>query len=87
MSMMLKLRYFAWVRERIGKPEEDVEIPAGVATVAELMTWLSGRGEEYAHAFDNPKVIRAAIDRSHVKPQAPIAGAREIAFFPPMTGG
>jgi molybdopterin synthase sulfur carrier subunit len=85
--MSIKLRYFAWVRERVGKPEEDVEIPAGVATVAELMTWLAGRGEEYAHAFENPKVIRAAIDRSHVKPQAGIAGAREIAFFPPMTGG
>jgi len=84
---MTKLRYFAWVRERIGKPEEDVEIPAGVTTVAELMTWLSERGEEYAYAFDNPKVIRAAIDRSHVKPHAAIAGAGEIAFFPPMTGG
>ncbi len=87
MSKSIKLRYFAWVRERIGKPEEDVELPASVATVAELMTWLAGRGEEYAYAFDNPKVIRAAIDRSHVKPQAEIAGAREIAFFPPMTGG
>ncbi|RDV05816.1 molybdopterin converting factor subunit 1 [Undibacter mobilis] len=83
----MKIRYFAWVRERIGKPEEDVVVPAGIATVAELMTWLAGRGEEYAYAFDNPKVIRAAIDRSHVKPQAEIAGAREIAFFPPMTGG
>ncbi len=87
MSNSIKLRYFAWVRERIGKPEEDVELPAGVATVGELMTWLAGRGEEYAHAFENPKVIRAAIDRSHVKPQTAIAGAREIAFFPPMTGG
>jgi len=55
--------------------------------VAELMTWLSSRGEEYAHAFENPKVIRAAIDRAHVKAQAPIKGAAEIAFFPPMTGG
>lgn len=87
MSKSIKLRYFAWVRERVGKPEEDVELPAGVTTIAELVTWLSGRGEEYAYAFDNPKVIRAAIDRSHVKPQAEIAGAREIAFFPPMTGG
>lgn len=87
MSKSIKLRYFAWVRERIGKAEEDVELPAGVATIAELMTWLAGRGEEYAYAFDNPKVIRAAIDRSHVKPQAEIAGAREVAFFPPMTGG
>ena len=85
--MIIKLRYFAWVRERVGKPEEDVEVPAGVGTVAELMTWLSKRGEEYAHAFENPKVIRAAIDRQHVGAQTSIAKASEIAFFPPMTGG
>jgi molybdopterin synthase sulfur carrier subunit len=83
----VKVRYFAWVRERIGKPEEEIELPAGIATVGELMAWLAKRGEEYAHAFDNPKVIRAAIDRSHVRPEARIDGAREIAFFPPMTGG
>lgn len=83
----MKLCYFAWVRERIGKPEEEVEPPAGVATIADLMTWLSGRGDEYARAFDNPKVIRAAIDRAHARPDAVISGAREIAFFPPMTGG
>ncbi len=83
----MKLRYFAWVRERVGKAEEEVELPSGVATVGELMTWLSGRGEEYAHAFENPKVIRAAIDKTHVKPQTPIGTASEIAFFPPMTGG
>ncbi|HEY7248285.1 MAG TPA: molybdopterin converting factor subunit 1 [Xanthobacteraceae bacterium] len=83
----MKVRYFAWVRERIGKPEEDIDPPAGVGTIAELMTWLSERGEEYAHAFDNPKVIRAAVDHTHVKADAAIKGAREIAFFPPMTGG
>jgi molybdopterin synthase sulfur carrier subunit len=83
----MKLRYFAWVRERVGKAEEEVDVPAGVATVGELMVWLASRGEEYAHAFDNPRVIRAAIDRTHVKPQTAIKGAREIAFFPPMTGG
>ncbi|HTQ83543.1 MAG TPA: molybdopterin converting factor subunit 1 [Pseudolabrys sp.] len=83
----MKLRYFAWVRERIGKPEEDIAIPASVTTVGQLMTWLSARGEEYAHAFDNPKVIRAAIDRTHVNAQTPIGSASEIAFFPPMTGG
>jgi sulfur-carrier protein len=83
----LKLRYFAWVRERIGKPEEEVELPAGVATVADLISWLGQRGEEYAHAFENPNVVRAAIDRAHVRPDAAILGAREIAFFPPMTGG
>jgi len=83
----MKLLYFAWVRERIGKPEEEIDVPAGVRTVGELVAWLSGRGEEYAYAFENAKTIRAAIDRTHVKPDAHIAGAREIAFFPPMTGG
>jgi len=83
----VKVLYFAWVRERIGKTEEVVEPPAGVRTVGDLVSWLSKRGEEYAHAFENPKVIRAAIDRAHVKPDAPLTGAREIAFFPPMTGG
>jgi len=83
----MKLRYFAWVRERIGKPEEDIEVPPGVTTVAQLMTFLARRGEEYAHAFENPKVIRAAIDREHVGAQTPIGKASEIAFFPPMTGG
>ena len=85
--MSVKLLYFAWVRERIGRAEEVVQPPPGVATVSDLMTWLAGRGEEYAFAFDNPKVIRAAIDRAHVKADAAIAGAREVAFFPPMTGG
>ncbi len=83
----IKVRYFAWVRERVGKPEEDIEIPAAVTTVGELMVWLSKRGEEYAYAFENPKVIRAAIDKTHVNAQAPIGTPSEIAFFPPMTGG
>jgi len=85
--MSVKLLYFAWVRERIGKGDEVVELPDGVTTVADLMTWLAGRGEEYAFAFENPKVIRAAINHTHVKPSAMIAGAKEVAFFPPMTGG
>jgi len=83
----LKLLYFAWVRERVGKPEEEIDPPASVRTVGDLMRWLSARGEEYAYAFENAKVIRAAIDHTHVKPDAAISGAREIAFFPPMTGG
>jgi len=83
----VKLVYFAWVRERVGKSEEEIDLPAGIATVGDLMTWLARRGEEYAHAFENPKVIRAAVDRAHVKADTAIAGAREIAFFPPMTGG
>ena len=83
----MKLLYFAWVRERVGKTEETIAPPADVTTVADLMDWLAARGEEYAHAFENRRVIRAAIDRTHVKPETPIAGAHEIAFFPPMTGG
>ncbi len=83
----MKIRYFAWVRERVGKTDEDVELPTGIVTVGDLMAWLATRGEEYARAFDNPKVIRAALDRSHVRAEAAVAGAREIAFFPPMTGG
>jgi molybdopterin synthase sulfur carrier subunit len=84
---MTKLVYFAWVRERIGKPEEDLVLPAEIRTIADLARWLATRGEEYAYAFENPEVVRAAIDKKHVKPDAAVAGAREIAFFPPMTGG
>ena len=85
--MQLKLVYFAWVRERVGKPEEEVELPPDVTTVADLLRWLKGRGEEYAYAFENEGVVRAAIDHAHVRPDAALAGAREVAFFPPMTGG
>jgi len=85
--MNMKLRYFAWVRERIGKPEETIEIPPDIATVGDLMTWLGSRGEEYAYAFKDAKVIRAAIDQRHVQADAAIKDAAEIAFFPPMTGG
>jgi molybdopterin synthase sulfur carrier subunit len=85
--MSVKLLYFAWVRERVGKTEEVVDLPTNIRTVGDVMTWLASRGEEYAHAFENPKVVRAAIDRTHVRPDRAIAGAREIAFFPPMTGG
>ena len=83
----MKVKYFAWVRERVGKAEETIEPPAEVRTVDELIVWLSARGEAYAYAFEKPKVIRAAIDHTHVRPDVAIAGAREIALFPPMTGG
>ena len=85
--MAVRLVYFAWVRERIGKAGETVDVPASCRTVADVMTWLAGRGPEYAHAFERADVIRAAIDKTHVKPDTPIAEAAEIAFFPPVTGG
>ena len=84
---MTKLVYFAWVRERIGKPQEDVSLPADVVTVADLLDWLKGRGEEYAHALRHAEVIRVAINHEHVDHSEKIAGAGEIALFPPMTGG
>jgi molybdopterin synthase sulfur carrier subunit len=83
----VKIRYFAWVRERVGLAEEDVDPPLGIATIGDLVAWLTKRGEGYAYAFENPKVIRAAIDKSHARADAPIKGASEVAFFPPMTGG
>ncbi|MBL0407739.1 molybdopterin converting factor subunit 1 [Microvirga aerilata] len=85
--MNTKLVYFAWVRERIGKSDEEVSLPSDVATVADLVTWLKSRGEEYEYAFENEGIVRAAVDHVHVRPNAFIHGAREIAFFPPMTGG
>ena len=63
----MKVKYFAWVRERIGKAEETIEPPASVRTVDDLIAWLAGRGETYAYAFETPQVIRAAIDHAHVK--------------------
>jgi molybdopterin synthase sulfur carrier subunit len=83
----MKAVYFAWVRERIGKSEEELLLPSEIVTASDLIGWLKKRGEEYAYAFENPKLIRVALDRAHVQHDAPIAGFREIAFFPPMTGG
>jgi sulfur-carrier protein len=83
----MKVLYFAWIRERVGKAEETIDPPASVRTVSDLVAWLKERGEEYAYAFENQKVVRAALDRVHVRPETKIAGAREIALFPPMTGG
>ena len=83
----MKLVYFAWVRERIGRAEEEIALPADVTTIASLVSWLKTQGDEYKTAFANENVVRAAIDRVHAKPDAKIVAAREIAFFPPMTGG
>jgi sulfur-carrier protein len=83
----MKIRYFAWVRERVGLAEEEVDLPAGIETVADLVSWLKARGDGYEAAFEHEKVVRAAVDHVHAKPAASIAGAREVAFFPPMTGG
>ena len=85
--MRVNLLYFAWVREKVGLGEETRDIPAEIETVAELIAWLRGQGAEYENAFARPEIIRAAIDQQHVPASTAIAGAREIAFFPPVTGG
>jgi molybdopterin synthase sulfur carrier subunit len=85
--MAMKLVYFAWVRERIGKTEETIELPEDVRTAGDLLTFLKGRGEGYEAALQAPDIIRVAIDREHAAHDAVLAGAREVALFPPMTGG
>lgn len=85
--MSLKLRYFAWVREKTGIDQEEIELPDGVETIADLIGWLRTRGPEYEAAFETADVIRTAIDQAHVKHDAAVGGAQEIAFFPPVTGG
>ncbi|SCB15133.1 molybdopterin synthase sulfur carrier subunit [Rhizobium hainanense] len=85
--MMTKLVYFAWVRERIGKAEEEISLPAEVVTVGDLLSHLKGLGEEYEAALQFPNAIRVAINMEHAEHDEPIAGAREIGLFPPMTGG
>lgn len=83
----LDILYFAWVRTRVGVSRERREIPSVVATVADLVAHLSTLGPGYAEALADLSVIRVAIDQEHAQLDAPIAGAREIAFFPPVTGG
>ena len=85
--MSMKIRYFAWVRERIGKPEEILDPPASVATTTDLLAWLKTRGPEYEWALEKAEAIRVALDRVHAAPGTPLAGAAEVALFPPMTGG
>ena len=77
--------YFAWVRERIGLPKERIDTQA--TTVAELVTELRAREDRYDLAFSDLSALRVAVDQELVDFDAPITGAREVAFFPPMTGG
>lgn len=82
---MVDVLYFAWVRERIGLPKERVETDA--ATVADLVAELVAREERYAAAFADLTSLRVAVDQELSEFSAPLAGVREVAFFPPMTGG
>lgn len=83
----MKILYFAWLRERLNRGEEDVSPPVEVVTVADLIDWLAARDEAFALAVEKRSLIRAAVDARLVAPSATIADAKVVALFPPMTGG
>ncbi len=83
----MKILYFAWLRERLNRGEEEVSPPPQVATIADLIDWLAARDEAFALAVEKRSLIKAAIDAKLVAQDAPIANAKIVALFPPMTGG
>lgn len=83
----MQVLYFAWLREKAGVAEEAVEPPAEVATVAELIEWLKSRSPGHAEALADTSAVRVALDQEYVQFDAAIAGVREVALFPPVTGG
>ena len=84
---MITMRYFAWVRERIGADSEELEVPATVLTAADLIDWLAARGEPYAFLSEQKLVVRVAVDQHMIGLHDELGDASEIAIFPPMTGG
>ncbi len=87
MTNSVHILYFAWLREKIGTTDEALAVPDDVASVRDLMAWLARRSPGHAAAFENAACVRCAIDQDFVSADAAIASAREIAFFPPVTGG
>lgn len=79
--------YFAWVKDRIGKAEEKLDLPADIRTVADLLAWMPTLGENYAAAFQDPELVRVALDQEFAHSDDVIGDTREIALFPPVTGG
>lgn len=85
--MTVDLLYFAWVREAVGTGHERIDLPLEIGTVTDLLDWLATRGANYAAAFADRGRVRAAVDQQFVPLDHAVAGAREIALFPPVTGG
>lgn len=83
----MKILYFAWLRQKIGKADEILDPPSNVATVAELVDWLKSRGPGYADALKNPKLVRVAVNREYVGAEHRLKPGDEIGLFPPVTGG
>ncbi len=83
----MNVLYFAWLRQRIGVAEEEFELPGDIATVDDLIGWLTAKGPGYAKGFAEPQVIRAAVNFEYVPFDHQLSNADEVAFFPPVTGG
>lgn len=83
----MRVRYFAWLKHRVGTSEEEVTPPAEVATVAALQAWLADRHPGFAEALAAPGIVRCAVNQTYVQADAPVAASDEVAFFPPVTGG
>ena len=85
--MKVRILYFASIREKLGQDAEELDLPAGVATIAALRTHLRARGGAWADALAEAKLLRTAVNQDMVPPAAPIKAGDEVAFFPPVTGG
>jgi sulfur-carrier protein len=83
----MKLLYFAWLRARIGRAEEELVLPAGVRDVAGLLDWLQARGGGYAEALADLSIVRVAVNQDYVGREHPVRDGDEVALFPPVTGG
>ena len=83
----VKILYFSWIRERIGLSDETIALPASVETVGQFLLWQRGRNDQFEAAFEFPDIIRVAVDQEHADHGDAIGSPREIAVFPPMTGG
>lgn len=83
----MRIRYFAWLKHRVGLAEEELPLPAGIASLDQLKRFLAARHPGFAEALASPGVVRCAVNQEHVPGDAPLADGDEVAFFPPVTGG
>jgi molybdopterin converting factor subunit 1 len=83
----MNVKYFAWLRAKVGKGSEEVSPPDEVRTVGDLMIWLAADRPGFAEALERPGIIRAAVNQDYADPDHPVKAGDEVAFFPPVTGG
>jgi sulfur-carrier protein len=83
----MKITYHAWLREKVGVDEEVVDLPADVTDVGMLITWLSGRGQQFEDAFEFGEIVKVAVNNTYVHIDHPVKDDDEVILFPPTTGG